>query len=495
MEQNQEYAVFGRQVGYSIGAHLGILVLGLLQISILTKGLGVTLYGTWSLINVTILLIVPFALLSFNASIVRFLTAEKDKNKIRDDFFSAIFIVLIMATVLSFLLFFFADQLAAAIFKDVNSSFYIKLASILILLNSLHFLPLAFFRMRRNIGLHAILTVIYHGFQVGLIAAAMLLGYELAGVITALIISGILFIVVTMFIILRQIGFQLPKFSRMKSYLKWGVPLTPNIAILWLILSSDRYIVSYFMGVTAAGIYSAAYAIGNYASFVALPLGTVLYPTIIKSYDEGDICKTKAYLKYSIRYLMMITIPSAFGISILATPLLQILTASDFISGSTVLPYIAFGTMLYGFYQIPIWINHLVNKTHLTVRLLGTAAITNIALNFVLIPRIGLLGAAVATLIAYGVLGILTLAVTRKYLKFDLSLPFIAKSTFASAVMALCIWLIHPQSLVSVILSVLLGALIYFAVLLLIRGLSKQEITFFTNFIKNNLRKAGASKE
>ncbi|GAI02363.1 unnamed protein product, partial [marine sediment metagenome] len=205
------------------------------------------------------------------------------------------------------------------------------------------------------------------------------------------------------------------------------------------------------------------------------PLGAVLYPNISKTYDEGNLDGTKNYLKYSTKYLMMVAIPSAFALSMLAKPLLQILTTPEFVSGSIVVPFVAFGAVLFCFFQIFVYIIHLVRKTKLTVRLLATSAGINILLNLILIPRMGVLGAAVATLIAYGVLGILTLMVTRRYLKFNLSLPFMAKSIFSSGIMALCIWLISPQSIAMLIISIFVGVAVYFSVLLLIKGLSKEE--------------------
>lgn len=494
MEQNQEYVTFGRQVGYVIGSHIAILLLGLIQIPILTKGLGAEFYGTWSLLRVTISLIVPFAALGFGMSIVRFLAAEKNRNRIREDFSSACFTVSISGVVFSILLFVLSDFLAVSIFKGISWSFYIKLASVLILLQSMHRLPFAFLRMRRKIGLYTVLQVSYHACQVGLIVLSILLGYKLTGVITALIINEILFDGIILFIVLRQLGFQLPRFSNTKSYLKYGVPLTPNTAILWIMHSSDRYIISYFLGIAATGIYTAAYQIGEYASFILMPVSIVLYPTIAKSYDEGNLSETRKYLKYSVKYIMVVAIPSAFGLSLLAKPLLGILTTPEFLVGSTVIPFVALGIVLYSFFRICVYVIHLVKRTYWLFRLLSIAAALNIGLNLVLIPRLGILGAAVATLIAYGALGMLTLIVTRRYLKFDLSLPFILKSIFASAIMALCIWLINPQSMASVTISILLGILVYFAVLLTIKGLSRREITFFISFVKDNLRKMGIIK-
>ena len=139
MELNKEYTRFGRQVGYVVAANIVGLLLGLIRLPLLTKGLGATLYGTWSLINVTITLITPFALLGLNVAIIRFLAAEKDKGRIREDFLSAFSTVFISGIAFSIFLFLFSDYLAASIFKDIDSSIYIQLASVLILLNSISF--------------------------------------------------------------------------------------------------------------------------------------------------------------------------------------------------------------------------------------------------------------------------------------------------------------------------------------------------------------------
>ncbi len=483
----KEYTRFGRQVGYAVGAGIAIALLGFIQLPILTKGLGATLYGTWSLITVTVSLIVPFAILGFQSAIVRFLSAEKERDKISEDFLSACFTVFIVGTIFSFLLYLFSDYLASLIFKDIDSSFYIKLASVLILFNALDGLTLTFFRMQRRIGLYTALNLSRHVLQVGFIVAALLLGYELTGVIIAVIASGAIILAIQLLIILRQTGFRLPHFSNTKAYIRWGLPLTPNFAILWIIHVSDRYLVSYFLGVAAAGIYSAAYTIADYSIFIMSPLGIVLYPTIIKSYEEGKISETRRYLKFSLRYFMMIAIPSAFGLSMLAQPLLSLLTSPEFVAGKTIVPFVAFGAVFFGLYQICLYIIYLANRTHLTLRLLGIAAILNIVLNLLLIPIMGVVGAAIATFIAYGVLGILTTIVSRRYLKFDLGLPFMLKSTIASAIMALCIWLFDPEAVGTVLISAGGGIIIYFGLLLVLKGMSKSEINFFLNFARVNL--------
>ncbi len=489
MEPIKEYTRFTRQVSYVLFANIITVLLGFLQLPILTKGLGANLYGTWSLINAAISFIIPLAVLGFGDAILRFLAAEKDTGRIREDFLSALFsTVLVSGIAFALLMFFLSDYLAVHIFNGIESSYYIKLASILVPLGCISGLDSAYLITFRKIGLLATFTVAQSVVNVGMIYLSLRFGYRLNGVIMATIVVSLLFHLTLLFIILKQIGFRFPRFSHLKSFLSYGLPLTPASAIFWVINSSDRYLISYFIGVSAVGIYSAAHTIGWYASFLVTPITVLLFPTIAKSYDENNLSEARNFLKYSFKYFMMVAIPSAFGLSILAKPILQVLTTPEFAVGNLVVLFVSFKAVLMGFYEISRYIIQLVKKTRLILMLLTISAVLSIVLNILLIPLMGILGAAVASLITYGSLFIITLIVTRRYLKFDLSVPFILKSVLSSGIMAICIWLINPQSIAWILASIFIGIVVYFVVLLLIKGLSKEERTFFVNFSKDNLK-------
>ncbi|MDM7998536.1 MAG: oligosaccharide flippase family protein [Dehalococcoidia bacterium] len=488
MASRREYSIFGRQVGYIIAANILMLLAGLVEIPIVTKALGASDYGIWSLILVTNGLIVPFAGLALGDAIIRFLAAEKDRDRVADTFLSICTVVFISASVASLLLFALAGPLARSVFRDPDADFYVRLASALIILTCMFNCTQSFMRMQRKIGLRTVLALLQSLATLGLIILFVTIGYGLTGVVAAALLALVLTNVVAFALTLRETGLRIPRFVNMKKYLRWSLPMVPNAGILWIINVSDRYMVSYFIDSAAAGVYSAAYSIGNYAYFALFPLGMVLYPNIVKTYDEGHPEQAANYLKYGLKYLMMISIPSAFGLTVLSAQLLDLLTTAEFAEGSKVIPLVAFGGVIFCLYQIGVYIIHVVNKTYLTVWLLGSSALLNVVLNAVLIPRMGMVGAAVATVVAYGVLGLMTLTVTRRFLKFDLSLPFMAKSIASSGVMALCIWLLDPRSLWPVLGCVVLGAVVYFVVLISLRGLSKAEINFFINFVREALR-------
>lgn len=487
MNINKNYTKFSKEISLVLIANVCTSLFAFIQLAVLTKWLGVNLYGIWSVINVTIMLIVPIASLSFGASIIRFLSIEKNKLIIKEDFSSSFSTILIFGFILLITLCFFSDYIAINVLKNVNYSFYIKLASILIILISLHSLTVAFLRTFRKIKLYSTLTVIQYLSQVILICFSLLLNFKLTGVIISFIINWFLFTAINFFIIYKEVGFQLPKFTRSKIYLKYGIPLIPNFGIMWVISLSDRYIISYFLDNVATGIYSAAYILSNQAGFLLGAITVVLFPAISKSFDEQNIKETKNYLKYSLKYFFLFSIPATFGLWILAKPILQIFTTTKFLSGEIIIPFIALGSIFGGLFQICIYIVHLVKKTYLTIRLLTISAVLNIVLNIILIPRMGIIGAAIATLISYGILGLLTLMVTRKYLSFSIDFISLIKSVIASIIMSIFLWLIQPWSIISLLLSILLGSIIYFTVIILIKGLGKKELIFIRNLIKNHL--------
>lgn len=479
--------VFGRQVGFMFLLVLLRNLFNLVRLPVLTKSLGANLFGTWSLINTTVSLAVPFASIAFGTSIVRFLAAEKDQYRIRDDFLSACVVVFISGALFSILLVFSSDFLASRVLHEEATAPYFRLAAVLILLKAFQLVPLGFFRMQRRMGLYATANFLHHVLQVGLITVTVLLGSGLSTLILVIILGEVAFNLILLLLALKETGLHLPRFRNITTYLKWGIPLTPNGALLWIISVSDRYVISHLMGVTDVGIYSAAYSLGSYAILFAAALRSVTYPNVVKSFDEGALQETQQYLKHSFRLLMFLSIPSAVGLSVLSRTLLTVLTTSEFVSGSWVVPLVAFGSVLFAVYQIPISIFHIVNRTHMTVRLIGFAALLNVGLNYLLIPHMGLVGAAVATLVAYGTLGTLTLVVTRRYLRFSLSPIFLMKVILSSVVMGAGVWVLRPTSIGSIILAIVVGASIYAAMVLITGAITRKERSFLLALAKDTL--------
>ncbi len=454
-----------------------------LRLPILTKWMGASLFGTWSIIWVTIVLATSFVTLGLNSAVVRFLAAEKDDAKIRQGYFSAVVAVFGVGLICCLILVTCSDFFANSIFGNQKFSLFIKVSSVMIITQSINQMSIAFFRTFRQIKRYSLLLIGKATTELLFMILFLYLGWELVGIILGVLISDFLCISVSLYFIARLVGIQWPRFNDLGNYLKYGLPLVPSSAILWITNFSDRYIIGYFMDAKAVGIYTAAYTLANIVSMFMGPLQVILLPTISKSYYEGDIAETKVYLSYSWKYILVLAIPTVFGLSVLSTSLLSILTTPEFISGNIVIPLIATGILFYCLNQVCVNILYLLNKTSLILIILGIATVLNIGLNCLLIPFIGILGAGIANLLTKVSLAIISVIISFRYLKFDLNEYFIVKNIIASSLMALFIWLLGPSNQIQIIFSILLGMILYAVILIVLKGINKNEIRLLKNIV------------
>ena len=133
MSTSEEYIGYARDVSYVAGVQIAVSLLQFARLPILTKWLGASLYGTWSLIWVTIVLATPFAVLSLGMTVTRLLAAEKDVGRIREGFLSVVLTVLAAGVFVSIILILCSDLFASSIIGDINSSHLVRLASFMVL--------------------------------------------------------------------------------------------------------------------------------------------------------------------------------------------------------------------------------------------------------------------------------------------------------------------------------------------------------------------------
>ncbi len=476
------YQKFARDVGF-IGTVQVLTSLGtFFLLPIITKTLGIYDYGLWAQINITVSLISPLALMGLSMGFVRFLSSETEEKIIKEAVYSILFLVTVSGLLASFLLYFAAEPLATIGFRDPGATYYIQIGSFLILSNVIESISLIYFRVFRQIKRFSYLTLLETFIKLLFILILLKLGYGLFGVIAATLIVQIIVFFIATLTIVAQIGFIIPRFSYMREYLQFSLPLTPIALIRWVTESSDRYLVTYFLGLGSVGVYSAACSIGNLIQLLVSPLQLILLPEISKLFDENKIDQVRIYLSHSLRYFLLITIPAVFGISALAKPLLGVFTTEEFLSGWFVIPIIALSGLMAGIFQIFVNIIFLVKETRSITYINIVAAASNVILNILLIPSYGIGGAAVSTLISYFLMIVLCIHVSMKHFVFDFHSYDIAKSIFSSIVMYLFVSHFIISNIYELFGTAIMGIVVYIFLMFIIGGFSKHEISLVKRF-------------
>ncbi len=465
--------------------NITIALRGLVLLPIISKTLGAAGYGIWAQVMVTLFLISCFATLNLPASLARFLAAEKDKEEIKEGFFSVLFTGLGWSLLIALVLFLLSKSFTNTIFGDPNLRQIVYLVAIIVPFWSIEILCLGFFRAFREMRIYSLLILSRNIFEVALIAYLVLSGYGMFGAVIALLIARAVVDITMLSLVIRRIGVKLPDFSKLRTYLSFSTPMIPGMLSSWVTNSSDRYVIGIFLGSASVGIYSAGYGIGYLISFFTAPLAIVLLPTLPKLYEDNRMTEVKTHLTYSLKYFLMLAIPSVFGLSVLARPLLHSLTTLEFVPiGSLIVPLVATSYLLFGVYVIFSQIFVLIKKTRIIGIMWVGAALLNLALNITFVPRFGVLAAAVTTLVCYSIVAGITVFVSTRHLKFDTEKAFILKSVIASVIMSLIIWILNPLGLWNVLLAIGLGVVIYLVVLFLEKGFRSNETRFFRQLLR-----------
>jgi O-antigen/teichoic acid export membrane protein len=277
--------------------------------------------------------------------------------------------------------------------------------------------------------------------------------------------------------IVTHIGFAVPTFIHVKQHLAYGLPLIPGILSNWVVNSSDRYLIALFLGAAAVGYYSPGYSAGAAIAMISAPLVGLLPAILSKHYDEDNLADVRTIMSYSLKYYVGIALPCVFALSVLSKPILTILTTQQIAAnGYLVTPFVAAGTALLGAYTVLAMPITLRKKTFIAGTIWTLSAALNFGLNLVLIPYLGLIGAALATFLAFLFAFAVATFYSLRFFKFDMNGWFIVKSICGSGIVALFLLLWNPAGLVSILLSVALAAIIYLAILLALRGLTIREI-------------------
>ncbi len=111
----------------------------------------------------------------------------------------------------------------------------------------------------------------------------------------------------------------------------------------------------------------------------------------------------------------------------------------------------------------------------------------NVGLNILLLPRFGIIGAAVTTLASFLFTFITTLYYSRGTMTFDIDARFIFKSICASLAMTVVILGLEFGSKFNALVAASTGAIVYIVLIFLMKGFDKAELSFITQLFKNAL--------
>ena len=217
-------------------------------------------------------------------------------------------------------------------------------------------------------------------------------------------------------------------FQKVKKHLKGSLLLFwPQIATM-IYLSVDKIMLEHFISSSAVAYYDQAEKIVKIPLTFITVLSTVMMPRLASQFIEGNTKQVKEYLARTIKFSSMLAFPMMFGIAGVASDLIPWYLGNEFlpvVQAIWVLSPIVVLCSLVGISGDQYLIA--TNQTNImTISYFG-AAISNVFANILLIPRYGVTGAAIGTIVAYGISLLVqyNFVLKRVDLKIDLIKSFI----------------------------------------------------------------------
>ncbi len=198
-----------------------------------------------------------------------------------------------------------------------------------------------------------------------------------------------------------------------RSALGYGLPLIPHEGANWVLAMSDRLIIMHYVGLSAVGIYSIGYKLGEIAAVMFGAVNRAWVPFFYDTADHASVDAPHAFARLSTVYAVFLA-TVVLALSAFATPIVGIIAPPSFAAAATVVPWIALASGFRGAYYLVVTPLFHRMKTWVIPVLSAIAAAVNIGVNLVVIPRYGLMGAAYSTALAYGLLAGLALVVAQR---------------------------------------------------------------------------------
>ncbi|MCW1929847.1 MAG: flippase [Candidatus Kerfeldbacteria bacterium] len=264
-----------------------------------------------------------------------------------------------------------------------------------------------------------------------------------------------------------------------------------NIFLL-LYFQIDQILISLIISPKAVAVYSAPAQIINVLLFIPLMVFQATTPFMFAWFDVAKEKYIKL-LNLQWRYLLACSVPIGVGISILATHILQLVYGAQFFDAPTlsdsasILQLFALFLMLR--FSAVVLMNALMTSDNARIRMRFqlAAVVGNVLLDLILIPYLGVIGAALSTVVVE-TLVLIILVVTHARVglaRASHMLPTLFRVIVATIVMGVAVFLL--RELLPVIVLSIGGACIYLGTLLLSGFFTADDRTLFVQFRKNSL--------
>lgn len=476
----------------------GIIIFGnvlnymksIILMPLLIKTVGVTIYGGFVLFVSLLGIVIGVSSLGAGFRAQRFLPSTVDRTARHALFFPQFYFQFASILCLSLILILLCIPIDKYIFKGAVS-YHILVIPVYLVCIFLFAQSTNYFRYTSRILYMTVGGILFAFLDIAFILAYFyLVGYLSINILVlSQALSGLIIAAPCLWLIYKEIGIR-PSFYKnirdLISDIKIGFPLVVNYLIDFVLAGSDRYLIAFYMTVSAVGYYNPGYTLGSLILFIPKAMGGAMPQLLARAVDSNSDDEGKRMLNYAIKFFLLAAIPFIFGCIVLSRPILTLLANEEVARNAyLVTPVVALGALFYGLNQILSNVLFVRFKTDKLAKMNFFASFISVTLNFILIYFFrNIIVAAITSLVSFFMAFIYISGVVRRDgWHIDFQPVTIVKSISAAILMCLVLsgfsTLFDSISRIGfVLIAVMIGIAAYTCGLFILGTFSRKELQF-----------------
>jgi O-antigen/teichoic acid export membrane protein len=439
----------GTDVASKLFSKLAVMALEFVALYAIGRMLGPSQYAAWTQTVLTAALLVPLISFSLDSAIVRLLPLEEDGKR------TGIYVTLVGFSLASALLvggalMLVQRPLGAVIFGTSEEAALIPYTAGLLLARGMFIVAASYLQAFGRIKSHAAAEILRAlGTCSVLVICLFILRQSLPQALAIVVVwETSIAVAVFLFIALRGTGYRLPERSTLGKYFRFGAPLIPAELTYWFITYANRLFLAGYWTLDDVGRYAAAYRFATVLSLFYSSFCFALPPLLFRAWENAGRPSAGRIMRMFSHAYFVAALPVCVFLIHLSEVATRTLASSEFLVSPLITAALVAALLALGWNSLWVYAIYLQKKTRTVLAIYGGVAVASCALNFLTIPRWGVLGAAWNAILSYGALAVITYVVGRRVLGSMIELRYIWRVVAAAGCSYALLFWSHPATVI-----------------------------------------------
>jgi O-antigen/teichoic acid export membrane protein len=355
-------------------------------------------YGIMSLVNSTMIIISIFVVLALDNSASRWYWDSEDVEHRKTTIASWAWCQITLSSVFAVAIWLAADTLGNHIVKRADAGTYFRLAALTLPLGVLGAVLTSWLRLQRKPWVTVTYMLVTNILTMLLtIFFVIYLRWGLSGIYWGQIVSLLVGSLISLYLLRDWVSPRFFGWHRLREMLRFAFPLIPAALAYWVVNFSDRYFVQIYASTQEVGLYQVGSSLAAFVALVTSAFQQAWGPFAMSIHKQEDA--RQVYANVFLAYLWLTSLICT-ALTLFAPQAIRLLATQRYMGATPVVSFLSFSYVMIGLSYIAAIGPAIARSSAPTGIAVTIAAALNILFNFLLVPRLGKTGSAMATLLS-----------------------------------------------------------------------------------------------